>query len=169
MRKLFAVLLSSLLWLGLTPAVSAATTTTTTATTQSTHLVPCRESVAFNERLQSAPQTYYFEEPYQAYAANLLCGADGLPHLQLRLDKAIDVVIPFALFFYVAGFIGWSGRAYLLKSNRATKPEDPEIFINVPLAIASFIQGLLWPLLALKELGSGELTAPESELYVSPR
>lgn len=161
MRKLFALLLVGLLWSTLTPAANAAVS--------GTHLLPCSESAAFVERMQSAPQTYYFEEPYRAYADNLLCGADGLPHLQLRVDRALDVVIPFALFFYVAGFIGWSGRAYLLKSNQAAKPEELEIFINVPLAIASFTQGLLWPLLALKELTTGELSAPKPEISVSPR
>ena len=109
------------------------------------------------------------ETPYQSYAANLLCGEDGLPHLQLRLDRAVDIAIPFALFFYVAGFIGWSGRAYLLGSNRTVKPEEAEIFIQVSLAIQSLIQGLLWPLLALKELTTGELTVPASEVSVSPR
>ena len=83
--------------------------------------------------------------------------------------KDIFHFVPFALFFYVAGFIGWSGRAYLLTSNRRSKPEEAEIFIDVLLAIKSFTQGLLWPLLALKELTTGTLTAPMSEVSVSPR
>ena len=117
------------------------------------------------------PYTTLFRSntPYQSYAANLLCGADGLPHLQLRFDKALDVIIPFGLFFYVAGFIGWSGRAYLIGSNRIAKPEEAEIFIDIVLAIKAFTQGLLWPLLAVKELTTSELTAPPSEVSVSPR
>ncbi len=134
-----------------------------------THLVPCASSAAFNERMKSAPDNYYFDTPYQSYAANLLCGAEGLPHLQLRFDRALDVIIPFGIFFYVAGFIGWSGRAYLIESNRSAKPEETEIFIDVALAIKSFMQGLLWPLLSLKELTTKELTAPMSEITVSPR
>lgn len=158
MRKVFLLLLIALVWVS-TPATAIA----------DTHLVPCQDSAAFQERMQNAPDNYYFDTPYQAYSANLLCGAEGLPHLQLRLDKAVDIAIPFALFFYVAGFIGWSGRAYLLKSNGVDRPEEPEIFINVAFAIQSFAQGLLWPLLALKEVAAGALTAPASEISVSPR
>ena len=168
MRKFLAVLLTALIGvsitlMGATPAIAAP------SSHADTHLVPCGSSAAFNERMQKAPQNYYFETPYQSYAANLLCGEDGLPHLQLRFDKAVDVAIPFALFFYVAGFIGWSGRAYLLSSNRKSKPEEAEIFIDVLLATKSFVQGLLWPLLALKELTAGELTTPMNEISVSPR
>ncbi|NJM97213.1 MAG: Photosystem I reaction center subunit III [Phormidesmis sp. RL_2_1] len=160
MRKLFSILLVGILWIGMTLPATAVT---------NTHLVPCQESAAFNERLQNAPQTYYFEAPYQSYATNLLCGEDGLPHLQLRFDRAVDVAIPFAIFFYIAGFIGWSGRAYLLGSKRMSKPEEAEIFIDIALAMQAFAQGLLWPLIAFKELMSGELTAPASEVSVSPR
>lgn len=158
MRKIFSVVLVVLMWVSVVSPAAA-----------DTHLVPCQESAAFIERMNNAPDNYYFETPYQSYAANLLCGAEGLPHLQLRLDRAVDIAIPFALFFYVAGFIGWSGRAYLLSSNQAKKPEEPEIFINLSLAVQSFVQGAFWPLLALKELTSGELTAPVDEVYVSPR
>ncbi|MBE7379946.1 MAG: Photosystem I reaction center subunit III [Leptolyngbya sp. SIO1E4] len=160
MRKLFAIVLTMMLWVGLaSPAMAA----------PDTHLVPCQESPAFQERMQNAPQGYYFDQPYQAYSANLLCGEEGLPHLQLRFDRAIDVIIPFAIFFYFAGFVGWSGRAYLIGSKKASKPEELEIFIDIALAIRSFTQGLLWPLLVVKELTSGELTVNKSELSVSPR
>ncbi|MGG6270100.1 Photosystem I reaction center subunit III [Leptolyngbya sp. AN03gr2] len=140
------------------------------ATAESALLVPCNQSQAFQDRQQNAPDNYYYQKPFQAYASELVCGKeDGLPHLQLRLDRAIDIVIPFALFFYIAGFIGWSGRAYLLAANRSTKPEEQEIFINLAIAVPALIQGLLWPILALKELGTGELTAKNAEISVSPR
>jgi photosystem I subunit III len=140
------------------------------ASAESELLVPCSQSQAFQERRQSAPNTYYYDQPFQAYESELMCGKDdGLPHLQLRLDRAIDIIIPFALFFYIAGFIGWSGRAYLIAANQSSKPEEQEIFINLAIAVPSLIQGLLWPLLALKELGTGELTAKTSEISVSPR
>ena len=160
MGKLFALLLAMLLWVGIVPSASAAS---------DTHLVPCQESAAFQERMQNAPQNYYFDQPYQAYSSNLLCGDDGLPHLQLRFDRAIDIIIPFAIFFYFAGFVGWSGRAYLIGGKRASKPEETEIFIDILLALRSFTQGLLWPLLAFKELTTGELLAKDSDLSVSPR
>ena len=160
MQMFFAILLMMSLWAGVAnPALAAS----------DTHLVPCQPSAAFQERMHNAPQNYYFDQPYQAYSSNLLCGEEGLPHLQLRFDRAIDIAIPFAIFFYFAGFVGWSGRAYLIGSKQTSKPEEAEIFIDIPLAIRAFTQGLLWPLLAIKELTTGELTAKESELSVSPR
>ena len=160
MKKLFGIFLVILIWFSNIPPAFAA---------GATHLVPCQESTTFIERMQNAPKSYYFDQPYKAYSTNLLCGEDGLPHLQLRLDRAIDVAIPFAIFFYFAGFVGWSGRAYLISSKKSNNPEEMEIFINIPLAIQSFAQGLLWPLLFSKELTTGELTAKENELSVSPR
>ncbi|MGC1305732.1 MAG: Photosystem I reaction center subunit III [Phormidesmis sp.] len=164
MKKFFSLLLVLLLWVSIVPSASAASNMAS-----DTHLVPCQDSPAFIERMKQAPDTYYFDTPYQAYSANLLCGAEGLPHLQLRFDRAVDIAIPFAIFFYVTGFIGWSGRAYLISAKQAAKPEEPEIFIDISRALQSFAQGLLWPLLALKEVTSGELTVKKSELSVSPR
>jgi photosystem I subunit III len=136
----------------------------------SVHLTPCQDSAAFQKRKAIAPDGYYYTRPFESYSSELLCGEDGLPHLPLdRLDRAVDVFIPIALFLYIAGFIGWSGRKYLQAANRAQKPEELEIFIDLKLAIASFSQGLLWPVLAIKELFSGELTAKAEEISVSPR
>jgi photosystem I subunit III len=135
-----------------------------------TTLVPCRDSPAFQQRQKNAPKNYYYTKPFESYSSELLCGEDGLPHLPLdRLNLAIDVIIPIAIFLYTAGFIGWSGRAYLLVANQAKNPEEMEIFIDLPLAIRSIVQGLLWPLLALKEFTTGELTAKDNEISVSPR
>ncbi|MGV0026995.1 Photosystem I reaction center subunit III [Phormidesmis priestleyi] len=166
MNKLFLLLLTFL------SALSISFTDLSPALAVNTTLVPCGESAAFQQRRENAPKNnYYYTKPFEAYSSELLCGKDdGLPHLPLdRLNLAFDVLAPFSLFLYVAGFIGWSGRAYLLTSNKADKPEEMEIFINLPLAISSIVQGLLWPLLALKEFFSGELTAKDSEIPVSPR
>lgn len=160
MRKLLVFCFITLIWLSIIPSALAA----------NTRLVPCKESPAFIERMEKAPDSYYFNQPFKAYSSELLCGDDGLPHLPLdRPSRFIDVVIPFAIFFYVAGFIGWSGRAYLISSKKSSKPEELEIFIDLPLAIQSFAQGLLWPLLVFKEFASGELTTKDNELSVSPR
>ena len=158
MRILFIGLMMLMVWATTVPPAAA-----------ETHLVPCQESAAFQERMQNAPQGYFFDQPYESYSANLMCGDEGLPHLQLRFDRAIDVIIPFGIFFYFAGFVGWSGRAYLIGSKQKSKPEQLEIFIDLALAISSLIQGLLWPLLAVKELISGELSVKDSDLSVSPR
>ncbi len=148
------------LWLGMASTGLAANTT----------LVPCKDSPEFQQRRSSAPDSYYYNRPFETYSSELLCGSDGLPHLPLdRLDRAADVAIPFGIFFYVAGFIGWSGRAYLQAANRAKNPEQLEIFIDLPLAIRSVFQALLWPIFAVKEFLSGELTAKDEDLYISPR
>lgn len=164
MRRLFLyvvmIVFAGLLWVGTLPPAFAANTT----------LIPCKESPMFQKRQQQAPEGYYYTRPFEVYSSELLCGTDGLPHLPLdRLDRTIDVAIPFAIFFYVAGFIGWSGRSYLQKTNRSSTPEQLEIFIDLPLAIQSIIQGAMWPLLVLKEFLSGELTAKDNEIPVSPR
>jgi len=39
----------------------------------------------------------------------------------------------------------------------------------VPKAVSIVLSSLLWPLLAVKEILSGELTAQETEIPVSPR
>jgi photosystem I subunit III len=133
-------------------------------------LTPCSKSAAFQQRQSNAPEGYYTTKPFEVYSSELLCGEDGLPHLPLnRLDRAVDVAIPIALFLYVAGFIGWSGRAYLQAASKSANPEEKEIFIDLVLAIPSLLKGLLWPLLVLQELASGKLTVKESEISVSPR
>lgn len=144
-------------------------TTATSAHAAKGLLVPCNESPAFQQRMSSAPNNYYFDQPFNAYSSLEMCGEDGLPHLALSINRAVDVAIPFGLFLYVAGFIGWSGRAYLIAASKSSSPETKEIFIDLPLAITSLVQGLLWPLLALKELTSGELTAKNNEISASPR
>jgi photosystem I subunit 3 len=132
-------------------------------------LVPCSQSAAFQERKSNAPDSYYFNKPFDVYGSELVCGEDGLPHLDLGAKQPIDVLIPYGIFFYVAGFIGWSGRAYLQAANKTKNPEEHEIFIDIPLAISSFTKGLLWPILAIQELATGQLTAKEGEIPVSPR
>lgn len=159
MKYFFAIALTIAFFLGYVSAAKAETMT----------LVPCKESAAFVARQNKAPDSYYFNQPYKAYSEYLSCGEDGLPHLRLQVDRAVDIAIPFILFFYIAGFIGWSGRAYLQSAQRSSTPEREEIFINFALAIPSFIKGLLWPLLFIQELMSGQLTAKEQEISVSPR
>lgn len=139
------------------------------AEAQNSNLVPCKESQVFLERQASAPNSYYFNQPYKAYSEYLMCGDDGLPHLPLRFDRAVDVAIPFSLFLYIAGFIGWSGRAYLQASGKSNNPEQNEIFINLPMAIQALIKGLVWPFSFFVELTTGQLTASDREIYVSPR
>lgn len=159
MKRLLALVLILAIWFTLVPAAWA----------QTSHLVPCKDSPAYQERMKKAPDNYYFNKPGKAYAEYLLCGEDGLPHLALSFDRAGDIAIAFGIFFYFAGFVGWSGRSYLQVSNQSKNPEQMEIFIDIPLAIQSFAKGLLWPVLAFQELVTGQLTAKDSEIPVSPR
>lgn len=160
MRRLFALLLVIALWVGFTPPASADV------------LVPCSESTAFAQRAKNsksatAPQRFEF------YAkSGVLCGKDdGLPHLIVdgSLNHAGEFIIPSILFLFIAGWIGWVGRTYLRAVKKKDNPEENEVIIDVPLAISCMLTGFTWPLAALKELTTGELTAKDNEIPVSVR
>ncbi|GIM02381.1 hypothetical protein Vretimale_7261, partial [Volvox reticuliferus] len=107
--------------------------------------------------------------------AGLLCGNDGLPHLisdpglALKYGHAGEVFIPTFGFLYVAGYIGYVGRQYLIAARSSSKPTDKEIIIDVPLAVRLAWQGAGWPLAAVQELRAGTLTEKEENITVSPR
>ena len=191
MKRLFALILVIGLWFG----ISLASTPAAYAEFSFNALTPCATSPAFQERLQtevdgfaarlenfkagSAPAEYLkgkiaaAETRFAKYAdAGLLCGADGLPHLisDGRLDRAGEFTIPALMFLYIAGWIGWVGRAYLIaiRKDPATAAQK-EIILDLPLALKFSLTGFAWPLAAIKELTSGELVVPESEVTVSPR
>jgi hypothetical protein len=54
--------------------------------------------------------------------------------------------IPTFGFLYVAGYIGYVGRQYILTVKKEAKPTDKEIIIDVPLALKLAFQGWGWPL-----------------------
>jgi photosystem I subunit 3 len=85
------------------------------------------------------------------------------------LSHAGEFLIPSILFLYIAGWIGWVGRAYLISVSKDKDPEMKEVLIDVPRAIKYMLSGFAWPLAALKEFTTGELTAKESDITVSPR
>ena len=159
MKKLLPLILAIVLWFTAAPAASA-----------DGILVKCKDSAAYQEKVASYPNNYYFNEPDRAYGEYLTCGeADGLPHLVINLKNSVDIAIAFSLFFYITGFIGWSGRTYLITISQQKSQEQSEIFISFSEAIPAMSKGLLWPMLAAKELLSGKLTADKNEIYVSPR
>lgn len=164
MRRLFALVLVLCLWIGFTPIASA----------DVAGLVPCKDSPAFQKRAATARNTTADptsgQQRFERYS-QALCGEDGLPHLIVdgRLDRAGDFLIPSVLFLYITGWIGWVGRAYLIAARKSGEATQKEIVIDVPLAIKCMLPGVLWPLLAVKELLSGELTAADSDITVSPR
>ncbi len=191
MKKLFALILVISLWFG----ISLAATPAAYAEFSFNALTPCATSSAFQDRLQSevdgytarlanfqagsAPAVYLTgkiaqtEARFAKYAqAGLLCGEEGLPHLisDGRWDRAGEFTIPALIFLYIAGWIGWVGRAYLIAIHKdAATATQKEIIIDLPLAVKFMLTGFAWPLAALKEFGTGELLVPENEVTVSPR
>lgn len=167
MPRLFALILAICVWFNFAPPAQAQT--------PGTGLVPCSESPAFQERVQAARATNFDpasgQKRFERYSQQL-CGPEGLPHLIVdgRLSHVGDFTIPGILFLYIAGWIGWVGRAYL----QAIKKEGgdvewKEIKIDVPKALAIMLSGFTWPLAALQELLSGQLTAKDEEITISPR
>jgi photosystem I subunit III len=164
MRRLLALVLVFTLWIGIVPSANA----------DVAGLVPCSESSAFQQRAAAARNTTSdpnsgakrFERYSQA-----LCGPEGLPHLVVdgRWSRAGDFMIPGLMFLYIAGWIGWAGRSYLIAVRKEKDAAMSEIIINVPVAIKYMIGGFAWPAMALKEITTGEMFAKENEITVSPR
>lgn len=162
MRRLLALVFAVCLWFSFVPVASAY------------NLQPCSETPAFQKLAKAARTTngdpasakVRFERYSQA-----LCGPEGYPHLIVdgSLDRAGDFLIPSVLWLYIAGWIGWVGRSYLQAIKKGKNPEEKEIIIDVPLAVKFMMGGFLWPLLALKEITTGEMFAKDNEITVSPR
>jgi photosystem I subunit 3 len=164
MRRLLALIFAVTLWFGCVTPASA----------DVAGLVPCKESKAFQQRAADAKNTVgdpsSGKDRFERYS-NYLCGPEGLPHLVAdgSLAHADEFIIPGLIFLYIAGWIGWVGRAYLISVRKESNPEMREIIIDVPRALGFMLSGFTWPLAAIKELLSGELTAKEEEIPVSPR
>ncbi|KZV29381.1 photosystem I reaction center subunit III, chloroplastic-like [Dorcoceras hygrometricum] len=148
-------------------------------------LTPCKESKQFAKRerlqikkLESALKLYAPDSaPALALNANmektkrrfeyygnagLLCGSDGYPHLIVNGDQRHwgEFIIPGILFLYIAGWIGWVGRSYLIAIRDEKKPTMKEIIIDVPLANSLVWRGFIWPVAAYREFLNGELIDP---------
>ena len=157
-------------------------------------LKKCSESPAFTKRLNTSVKklelrmTQYESDSPPALAlqqqidrtkarfdkysrSELLCGADGLPHLIAdgRWSHAPEFILPGFGFIYISGWIGWVGRKYIRAVSTTKNPAESEIIINVPLALKIMTTGYIWPISAWQELISGELVAPKDEVTVSPR
>ncbi|KAF9589808.1 hypothetical protein IFM89_028743 [Coptis chinensis] len=148
-------------------------------------LTPCKESKQFAKRekqsvkkLESSLKLYAPDSaPALAIQATiektkrrfdnygkqgLLCGADGLPHLIVSGDQRHwgEFITPGILFLYIAGWIGWVGRSYLIAIRDEKKPTEKEIIIDVPLASRLLFRGFIWPVAAYRALVTGELIDP---------
>nr|GMD07381.1 photosystem I reaction center subunit III, chloroplastic-like [Ipomoea batatas] len=148
-------------------------------------LTPCKESKQFAKRekqqikkLEAAIKKYDPDSaPALALKATiektkrrfdnygkqgLLCGSDGLPHLIVSGDQRHwgEFITPGILFLYIAGWIGWVGRSYLIAIRDEKKPTQKEIIIDVPLANRLVWRGFIWPVAAYREYVTGELIDP---------
>lgn len=149
-------------------------------------LTPCKESKQFAKRerqqlkkLESSLKLYAPDSaPALAIKATmektkrrfenygkqgLLCGTDGLPHLIVSGDQRHwgEFITPGILFLYIAGWIGWVGRSYLIAIRDEKKPTQKEIIIDVPLASRLVFRGFSWPVAAYREFLNGELVAKD--------
>ncbi|NET50241.1 MAG: Photosystem I reaction center subunit III [Merismopedia sp. SIO2A8] len=161
MRRLFALALVMCLWMGFSAPASA----------DVAGLTPCGESAAFQSRAAAAT-TPQAQQRFDFYAnSGVLCGEEGLPHLIVdgRWSHAGEFIIPGIMFLYIAGWIGWVGRSYLIKIRGEKKPEMKEVIIDVPLAFSTMLTGFAWPLAAFGEFASGSLTEDDANINVSPR
>lgn len=149
-------------------------------------LTPCKDSKAFAKRekqslkkLEASLKKYdpdsapalaikaTMEKTKRRFANygkfGLLCGSDGLPHLIVSGDQRHwgEFITPGVLFLYIAGWIGWVGRSYLIAIRDDKKPTQKEIIIDVPLASRLLFRGFIWPVAAYRALVTGELVAKD--------
>ena len=161
MRRLFALVSGFFLWLGFTLPASAGVA----------GLVPCSESPAFQERAAHAINAQAAARFDFYGSSGVLCGTDGLPHLIVDGDLGHlgEFIIPGLMFLYIAGWIGWAGRSYLIASRSIKNPEQNEIFIDIGLAIKCSLAGATWPLAAFGAFASGSMMESDDKITVSPR
>lgn len=91
-----------------------------------------------------------------------LCGAyDGLPRVQMPgFGQRMGIWGPAIAFLYTAGWIGWAGREYLLRTKDVVK----EIFIDVPLLLTCCCSAFAWPVASWKDITNGDFIVPDSEI-----
>jgi len=158
------------------------------------NLVPCKQSPAFEKRLNSEVKKLenrlklYTPDSREAKSliheiestkgrferygnSSLLCGKEGLPRIIAsgQWNHVNEFVIPGILFLYITGWIGWVGRKYIQYASKTENSFENEIILNVPVALTLSTSGFLWPIEAWTEFKNGELIASEDEITVSPR
>ena len=157
-------------------------------------LVDCAESPGFTKRLNASvkklesrlakyepgtppalalqSQIDQTKDRFKRYAdSDLMCGADGLPHLIASGDwkHAGEFMIPGIGFLYTTGWIGWAGRKYVNTVATSSNPTEKEIIIDVPLALKIMLSGYLWPVASWQEFVAGDFVAEPEDITVSPR
>jgi photosystem I subunit 3 len=167
MKRLFALILVVTLWFNFAPSASADDSIA--------GLTKCADTPAFQQKSKNYRNTTNDSQSGAIRAeryAQALCGPEGYPHLIVdgRWSHIGDFFIPSVLFLYIAGWIGWAGRSYLMATREEKNNEMKEIIIDVPLALNKmFVDGPAWPIQAINEFASGELTAKDENVPISPR
>ncbi|XP_010540688.1 PREDICTED: photosystem I reaction center subunit III, chloroplastic [Tarenaya hassleriana] len=115
-------------------------------------------ALAINAQIEKTKRRF---DNYGKYG--LLCGSDGLPHLIVNGDQRHwgEFITPGLLFLYIAGWIGWVGRSYLIAISDEKKPAMKEIIIDVPLATRLLFRGFIWPVAAYREFLNGDLVVKD--------
>mmetsp|Transcript_96273 Transcript_96273/g.300539 ORF Transcript_96273/g.300539 Transcript_96273/m.300539 type:complete len:185 (+) Transcript_96273:2-556(+) len=93
------------------------------------------------------------------------CGKkDGLPRVIVTGENVRGgIVIPALMFLYTAGWIGWAGRSYLVR----TQDEMKELNLDVPLALTCMASGFSWPVAVWQEIVNGTLVVKDEDLHRS--
>ena len=181
MGRLFAILLSALIFVGFAPIANAKSGPVLNADRASTEftasaLQTCSENPRFQERAAAASTPKDIAR-FNRYS-KASCGDDGLPHLIIgatiepfgawaNRGHEGELLIPAHIFIYVAGIIGWSGREYLRATKQLKNPADSEIFIDFALARKCLIKGAAWPVEANKQGRSGDLREKDENITLN--
>nr|AKR52921.1 chloroplast photosystem 2 subunit 3 [Polykrikos lebourae] len=115
-------------------------------------------TVAFKNKQRELNRATRRQEDY----GERLCGIrDGLP--RVLIDPAIrrgGALAPSLMFLYIAGWIGWAGREYLLR----TASVEKEIIIDVPLALTCMASGFAWPVNTWQDIVNGDFVARDEDI-----
>jgi len=100
----------------------------------------------------------------QAYGDRFCGKKDGLPRV-IASGEIVrgGVVVPALMFLYTAGWIGWAGRSYLIR----TADEKKEINIDVPLALTCMASGFSWPVAAWQDIVNGKMVVDDKNVHRS--
>jgi photosystem I subunit 3 len=101
----------------------------------------------------------------EAYGTRICGEKDGLPRTVASGEMNVrgSAVIPALMFLYTAGWIGWSGRQYLQR----TQDKMKEIKIDVPLALTCMASGFAWPVASWQDIVNGKFVAKDTDIYTS--
>mmetsp|Transcript_98582 Transcript_98582/g.254840 ORF Transcript_98582/g.254840 Transcript_98582/m.254840 type:complete len:258 (+) Transcript_98582:20-793(+) len=120
-----------------------------------------KDSIIYNRFEKKIAGVQRREEAY----GDRFCGKkDGLPRV-IASGEIVrgGVVVPALMFLYTAGWIGWAGRSYLIR----TGDEMKELNIDVPLALTCMASGFSWPVAAWQDIVNGRMVVDDKNVHRS--